>query len=137
MENINLLAVLLSAVTAMVIGSLWYGPIFGKEFIKASGMDKWSSEKQAAERSKMGLTYFIQFIGSLLMFYVLAHFIGGMGELTIGDGLKTAFWTWLGFAVPVQLGNSIWGGNMKLFWLGIGNYLVTLLAAGTIIGAMG
>jgi len=137
MENINLLAVLLSAVTAMVIGSLWYGPIFGKEFIKASGMSDWSPEKKAAAKKAMAATYTAQFVASLITFYVLAHFINGMGELSVKDGLTTAFWAWLGFAVPVQLGNSIWGGNMKLFWLGIGNHLVTLLAAAAIIGAMG
>ncbi|OGE86018.1 MAG: hypothetical protein A3J48_03225 [Candidatus Doudnabacteria bacterium RIFCSPHIGHO2_02_FULL_46_11] len=135
MNDVNLLAVLVAAVASMIIGSIWYGPLFGKQFIQAMGMDKWSPEKQAAEKKKMGMTYALQFVGSLVMFYVLAGFIGRMGDLTLNEGVITALWVWIGFAVPFKLAEEIWGGNMKLFWIGIGSHLVTLLAAGAIIGA--
>jgi hypothetical protein len=44
-------------------------------------------------------------------------------------------WTWLGFVVPIKLGDALWGGKMTMFWLGIGNMLLTLLAGAAIIGA--
>jgi hypothetical protein len=135
MVSINYLAVLVSAVASMVIGSIWYGPLFGKKFIQASGMDTWSPEKKEAEKKKMGLTYSIQFIASLVMFCSVAKFMGGLGQMTVGGGLMVAFWVWLGFVVPVKLGDAIWGGNMTMFWLGAGNMLLTLLATGAIIGA--
>lgn len=133
--DINLLAVFVSAIASMVIGSIWYGPLFGKKFKLAMGMDKMTPEQQAEMKKTMGMSYFLQFVASLVMFYVLAMFMGRLGQLTINSGVQVAFWTWLGFVVPVQLGNAIWGGKMTLFWISIGNMLATLLAAGVIIGA--
>ena len=48
--SINYLAVLVSAVSAMVLGFLWFGPLFGKEWSKAMG---WTEEQMAAGREKM------------------------------------------------------------------------------------
>lgn len=134
--DINFWAILLCAVASMVIGSVWYGPLFGKKFREACGMDKWTPERQQAEMKKMGLTYFIQLIASLVMFFVLAMFIGDLNKLDLMGGIEVALWSWIGFVVPTQLGSAIWGGNMTLFWLGAGNMLLTLVAAGAIIGAL-
>jgi hypothetical protein len=134
--EINYIALLLSAVASMIIGSIWYGPLFGKKFMKAMGMDTWSPEKQASMRASMMKAYAGQFIASLVMFFVFAWYIGLSGHTGVLGGLNNAFWVWIGFVVPIKLGDALWGGNMTLFWLAIGNMLLTLLAAGAIIGAM-
>lgn len=135
MGEVNIWAVLVSAVASMVIGGTWFGPLFGKQYMHAIGMDTWSAEKQAAEKKKMGMSYFGQFIASLVMFYILAWFIGGLDRLTLQGGMVIGFLVWLGFVVPTKFGDAIWGGKMSLFWLTTGNSLVTLLATGAIIGA--
>ena len=134
MAAVNYLAVLASAVASMIIGSVWYGPLFGKKFIHETGMDMWSPEKQAAMKKKMGVSYFAQFVASCVMLYVLAGLIVGFGQNTLSGGLLTGFVMWLGFVVPLKLGDAIWGGKMSLFWMNIGNMLLTLLVAGAIIG---
>ena len=131
----NYLAIILSAVASMIIGSIWYGPLFGKKFMQLMEMDKWSPERQAEEKKKMGKLYAMQLVASLLMFYVLSVFIAKEATMGVGAGINVALLTWIGFVVPTQLGNAIWGGKMELFWLGAGNMLLTLLAAGAIIGA--
>ena len=68
------------------------------------------------------------------MFFVLARFMGISSQMTLNGGLTTAVWVWIGFVVPVKLGDAIWGGKMSMFWLGSGNMLLTLLATGAIIG---
>lgn len=133
--QVNIFAVIASAVASMIIGSIWYGPLFGKMFMKEMGMDKWSAEKQAEMKKKMGMTYFAQFVASLVMFYVLAWFMGGLEQMTVSGGVCTALLVWIGFVVPVKLGDALWGGKMSLFWLSVGNMLLTLLATGIIIGA--
>lgn len=135
MWNVNLWAVLVSAVASMVIGSIWYGPLFGKKFMAACGMDKWTPEQKAAEMKKMWVSYVLQLVASLVMFYVLAGIIAGFGHLTVGGGMMTALIMWVGFVVPIKLGEALWGGNKTLFLLGTFNMLVTLLAAGAILGA--
>jgi hypothetical protein len=118
----------------MVVGSIWYGPLFGKKFQQLMGMDKWSPERQAQEKKNMGKLYALQLVASLVMFYTLAVFVDKTGSVGLNGGISIALWTWIGFVVPVQLGSAIWGGSMPLFYLAAGNMLVTLLAAGAIIG---
>jgi hypothetical protein len=134
MMTINLWAVLASAVASMIVGSIWYGPLFGKLFMKEKGMDQWSKEKQAEMKKNMGLSYLAQFIASLVMFYVLAGVVVGFGKTSLLGGMLTGFILWIGFVVPLALGEAIWGGKKTLFLLSIGNMFVTLLVAGGILG---
>jgi hypothetical protein len=133
---VNLWAVVACAVASMIVGSIWYGPLFGKTFIAATGMDQWPAEKKAAMKAKMAWSYVGQFIASLLMFYILATFIVWSSPvLNVRFGMGVSFFMWLGFIVPVKYADTLWGGKMSLFWLSIGNMLITMLVAGAIIGA--
>lgn len=131
---VNTWSVFASAVVSMGIGSVWYGPLFGKMFMKEKGMDQWSVEKQAQMKKSMWLSYVLQFVASFVMFYVLAGLIVGFDKATVSGGMLTGGIVWLGFVVPLALGEALWGGKMSLFWLNISHMLVTLLAAGAIIG---
>jgi hypothetical protein len=135
MMQVNIWAVLVAAVASMIVGSLWYGPLFGKAFMSATGMDKLSPEAKEAMKKSMTLTYLWQFIASAVMFYVLAWLISNLHQGTVSGSLQAAFWAWLGFIVPLKFGDSLWGGKMVLFWIGIGNSLLTLLIGAAIIGA--
>jgi hypothetical protein len=132
--NINFLAVLAAAVASMVIGSVWYGPLFGKTFTDAMGMDKLSHEEREKMKQSMVWMYAGQFIASLVMFYVFAHLYLALGTLTIHGALMTAFWLWIGFVVPLKFGEALWGGKWTLFWIGIGGNAITLIATALIIG---
>ncbi|TSC84962.1 MAG: hypothetical protein G01um101413_346 [Parcubacteria group bacterium Gr01-1014_13] len=133
--NINYLAVLAAAVASMVIGSIWYGPLFGKKFMAVSGMDKLTPEQQAGMKKTMWMSYVGQFLASLLMFYVLAGIIVGFEQFGWDKGAMAGLIMWLGFVLPIKIGDVAWGGNKTMFWLTSMNMLVTLLAAGAIIGA--
>ena len=102
--------------------------------MSAMGFDKLSPEQQDAMKKNMGKTYFTQFLASLIMFFVLARFIYDGTTANAGEGVAVALWVWIGFAVPLKLGDAIWGGKMTLFWLGAGNMLLTLVVAGAILG---
>ena len=103
--------------------------------MKAMSMDKWTPKQRKDMNKNMVVAYVLQFVASLVMFYVLAGWIIGFNHMTVMGGVETAFIAWIGFVVPLALGNAIWGGKMKIFWLNIGNMLVTLVVAGMIIGA--
>ncbi len=134
MMSVNYWAVLVSAIVSMVIGSIWYGPLFGKLFMREMGMDKWSKEKQNEMKKGMALSYLGQFVASLVMFYFVAVLMIGIGNMTLRASLLMGALVWVGFVVPIKLGDAIWGGKKVLFLLGIGNMLITLLAACAIIG---
>lgn len=135
MPYVNIWAVLAAAVASMVIGSIWYGPLFGKIYIRAMGWDKRSPEEQKAMMKGAGLKYLWQFIASIVTFFVLAWLISALHMTSVEGGIQSAFWVWLGFILPLKLGDSLWGGKKALFWLGASNSLVTMLIGGIIIGA--
>ena len=133
---VNLWAVVACAVASMVIGSIWYGPLFGKMYMSAMGMDQWTQEKKTAMKNKMMWSYLGQFVASLVMFYVLGTFIvWSAPQLNVAFAMWISFFMWLGFVLPVKFADTLWGGKMSLFWLSSGNMLITFLVAGAIIGA--
>ncbi len=135
MAPVNFLAILVAAISSMVVGSIWYGPLFGKQFMHAMGMDTWTPEKKEAMKKKMMWSYVGQFIGSFVMFFFLAGLIVGFGQTSVGGGLWVAFTVWLGFVMPLVLGELLWGGTKTMFWLKAGNMFCTLMVAGAILGA--
>ena len=82
----------------------------------------------------------VMFILGLLLNYVLAHVavfaFAYLGTSGISGGLSTGFWMWLGFAVPFTAGHFLWENkSWKLWAFNALYYLITLLAAGAILGA--
>lgn len=128
-------AVLGAAIASMVIGFLWYGPLFGKQWMVLSGITK---EKMNAPQRNMNALYALQFAGSLVMAFVLAHSLVLASEyLDIAGavaGVQVGFWSWLGFIAPVTLGSVLWDGKpWKLWFLNNAYYVVSLLVMGVIL----
>lgn len=133
---LNFWAIVVAGFVNMAIGFFWYGPIFGKMWVKEMG---WTDEAMAAAKAKgMAKQYVLMMLGSLIMAFVLAHnVVFGSEYLQMGGisaGLQAGFWNWLGFIVPVTLSSVLWEGkSWKLWFLNIGYYLVALLAMGSIL----
>lgn len=130
--NINFLAVLVAAIVNMIVGSLWYGPLFGKVWTRLA---KFSEEDMKAAKEKgMGKTYAIMFLGTLVSAYVLAHFVGYLGITTMSGALQLAFWVWLGFIAAIQLSSVLFEGKpVKLYFINIFYYLVVLSISAKIL----
>lgn len=141
MPDINYLAVLVAGLVNMVVGFLWFGPLFGKIFMEGMGWNPTDMDAAKARMAKMNMTWtYIQaFIGALVMAYILSHFTWGMNEAfdrtaDVMSGLSTGFWIWLGFVVPVLWGKILW--EMKAFKyvaVDLSYYLVVLLINGVIL----
>jgi hypothetical protein len=135
MVPINYLAVLIAAVAAMALGALWYGPLFGKKWMALEGIDPNMTPEMKKGVWKL---YALNFVGTLVMSFVLAHsvvFGGAYLDLTgASAGLQAGFWNWLGFIATVSLGSVLWQRKpWKLYFLNIAYYLVALLVMGTIL----
>lgn len=136
MVPINYLAVLGAAVFALVLGGLWYGPVFGAKWKAMMGFTDESMRSMALSPLQAmagGL------VTALVMAYVLAHgLVFGNAYLEtsgVSGGLQGAFWYWLGFAMPITAGVFLWEGKpLKLWILNAGYYLVSLLGMGAILG---
>jgi hypothetical protein len=135
---VNYVAVLLCAIASMAIGFIWYGPLFGKEWSKLVGMTK---DKMLAANKNMTQTYSIMFASSLLMAYVLAHFIwyAAPGSFTVWIAVKTALWSWIGMVATTSLSKYLFSPDrkpVKLLVIETGYHLVTLVVMGLIFGIL-
>lgn len=134
---INYWAVLLAALSSMVVGTIWYGPLLGKQWMKLSGVEKVPENKRMAMGPYLGSL----FIMALLMAYVIAHvaFVANsfFNNSFLQDTLSTAFWLWLGIAftrtVSIDFSES---RPHTLILINVGNQLVTMLIMGLIIGLL-
>lgn len=102
---VNYISVIAGAVAAFLVGWLWYGPVFGKQWMAMMGYTK---ESIASMKMKPMTAMALGFVSSLVMAYVVAVFAG----LWVYDGFygafKFAFWVWLGFIATVSLGPVLW-----------------------------
>lgn len=137
---INYGAILVATFAGFVFGGVWYGPLFGKKWAGLMGMD--FSKKPPAGVMKKALM--LQAVGLFLTAYVLAHSIqvwmpsvwgheSGTGPFYI-YGFFGAFFTWLGFYVPMQLGKISWEMRPnKLFLINASHDFVNLLIMSMIL----
>jgi hypothetical protein len=124
--SINYLAVLVAAAANMAVGSLWYGPIFGKLWMRLEGFTRESMKSMSLTASQAMVGGVVT---ALLMAYVLAHFVELLGIVDMGGVWQLAFWIWLGLAVPASAEVWLWGGkSYKLFLLNAARWFATLLA---------
>jgi ABC-type transporter Mla maintaining outer membrane lipid asymmetry permease subunit MlaE len=134
--TINYWAVLVAAAANIVVGTLWYGPLFGKAWKRMMGFTD-----EAMRQMKMTVkgAYLGGIVTALLIAYVLAHdaFVWGSffgAEATFGFALSLAFWVWLGYVVTTQAGSVLWEGRpWKLFFLNAAQSLVSLIVMASIL----
>ena len=120
MPQPNLLAVLLAALAALVLGWLWYSPLlFGRPWKRLAGI---TDAKGAV------LAYFLNFLSLLLMSYVLGSILKALGAGTVLAGLRVGFWLWAGFAATITLGSLLWERRpLALYLLNNAYYLLSML----------
>ncbi|HRH55712.1 MAG TPA: DUF1761 domain-containing protein [Candidatus Paceibacterota bacterium] len=136
---INYWAVLVAAVAAVVLGAMWYGPLFGKQWMRLAGIQMPGEMTKSMEQA-MIRSYVIQLISVLIMAFVLAHVLYFASAITDLEGviaaITSAIWVWLGFVVPVTLGPVLWETRPWKYWfITSGYYLVALCVMSAILTA--
>ncbi len=80
--------------------------------------------------------YLFAFLTSLVLVYILAHFVQYTKAKGVADGMQTAFWLWLGFVATTQLATVIFEQRkLGLYLLNVGYQLVAGLIAGAILAS--
>lgn len=131
----NFLAVLIAGLIPMLIGSMWYGPVFGKKWLEMVG----KTEEEIKENFNPIKAYVFSFVMSLIMAYVLAHMLEAWNAAYAATGLwrgmQGAFWAWLGFALTIGYQHVAWNNQkLGLYFLNMTYNLVCLLAMGALLG---
>jgi len=134
--DVNWLAVLIGALAGFVVGSIWYGPVFGKKWMAASGL-----AEEDLKNANMGKIYGATFVLSLVISWTMAHtfasYLFGGAELGAAEKILTGFGVALGFVVPAIWINYLFGQKPRaLFWIDGGYWLVFFTAVGAVHAVM-
>lgn len=123
----------------MIVGSIWYGPLFGKLWMEGMGFDPNNQDFKAKMKKSAGPAYGQMFVLALLEAFVLAHIIWAFRTALppmsdLASGLQGGLWCWLGFILPIKYGDKLWGGKkFKYVAIDLAYYLVVALIMGSVI----
>jgi hypothetical protein len=128
MAGVSWLAVLVAAFLTFVLGGLWYGPLFGKPWMRASGVTE-----ERARQGNMPLIFGLSFVLQLLAAFSLDMFIGegGTGFGVFAGAMTGIFFVATAFGVVYlfeQRPLGHWAVNA-------GYHVVSFTMMGAILGA--
>ncbi len=132
---INWWAILVAAVSGFALGAIWYGPLFGKAWMRAVGLTE-----EEIKSSNPAKAYGITLVLSILFAYVMAHSFShyeawAEEPLTWLLGVQGAFWIWLGYVFTVRVSTGLFSMHKwSLIFIDSGYRLFQFLIAGAIIG---
>jgi uncharacterized protein DUF1761 len=134
-HNINLLAVLVCAVSSFIIGGLWYSLIFNKMWLKAMG-----KTKEDFKDAKPGLPMLLSFVASIIMAFILAHILNlsfSVGHALTPDmqmAIETAGGCWVAFTLmPTFVTRNFEATSYNLFLIGTAYRLVDFVVMAIIL----
>lgn len=137
--HLNGFALAVAIVAMVAVGFVWYGPVFGKAWMREMGLNE--AVQPAPSIMLRGLI--LMLVGALLNAYAIACVMevwrpsawrlpndrSNMFYATVG-----ALIPWLGFAVPMLLSGIAWEQrSWKLFGINAGYQLAALLTAAMIL----
>jgi len=130
-NHINILAVLACGVASLVIGSIWYGPLFGKAW---AGYTGWTEEKvKTIPASRMARTYVLQFIAAAitaLALDLLAWSVGSGGSV---NGVVLGLLAGVGFSAMAFATTHLFEHKPIGLWLIVSGYQVVYTVVAAII----
>jgi hypothetical protein len=128
--QINYLAVLVCGVLSMIVGALWYGPVFGKLWMKQYGY----TEEDLAKDFNPGKTYGLAVLGHIIMALVLTYLISLTNAQTISEGFRIAFSCWFGFIAATMFVNKLFSRkSYTLFFIDSAYQLVNMILFGMLL----
>ncbi len=137
--DINWLAIIAASILPLVTGFLWYGPLFGKAWMKESGMTE-----EKAKTMNPAKTYGLAVVFAFLIAFMLWAFVmtgGGPGEphgtkqfLTFKHGAFHGTILALFVALPLLATNALFEmKSFKYVAINVGYWIVTMALMGGII----
>ena len=126
--NINWLSVLLAAISAFLIGGIWYGPLFGKLWMTEFGYTEEDLKKRNVAKT-FGLSLLLAFLAA----FILDMFIDSEADLAFG--MAAGFFAGFGW-VATMLGilYLFEMRSLRAFLVNAGYCIVALTLMGAILG---
>jgi hypothetical protein len=92
-------------VAAAVVSSVWYSPLlFGKQWMALRSVNSTGATDTAMQPWKI----LVDLVREVVVVYVMARLVNGLGIADWKGALRLGFWVWLGFPVQMLVGASLW-----------------------------
>jgi hypothetical protein len=125
----QVLHVLVTALAGFVIGGLWYGPLFSKAWMKASGVA--TGNMSTAQSVQL---FASAYVVNVIIAFGLAFLMGR--EHSLHGGMHVGFFVSLMFmATAIGMTYLFERRPLKLFLINAGYQLVNCVVMGAILGA--
>ena len=129
-SSISYIAIPLAAIAGMIAGAAWYG-VFAKQWMKAAGFGKDDIEQKAS-------IYVVAVIAQFLLACMFTALFSHFGDVSIRDGILSAFFLWLGFCLaPMAVNHRFQDKGWDLTVIDGGYWLVVFVLQGAIISWLG
>lgn len=131
LSNLNYLAIVVSSMIYFGLGSVWFGPLFGKQWLRLVGLTLTEEDKKNAIfmfTKTFLLDFFITFSTALILLLTKSE--------TTADALKVSAIIGLGFVIAPFLGNYMYAKRSMRLFLVEGFYHVICIAVVSIILTM-
>jgi mannitol-specific phosphotransferase system IIBC component len=127
--RVNWIAVVLGGVFSMILGFLWYGPLFGKLWLRTIG-------KTADELKSSAGMYILAFVAALVTAYVLAVLVSALGVTTWWRGAVLGAVVSVGIGAASALVNGLFLRNTVSSWALFALYQLVLYTVEGIVFAV-
>ena len=126
--GINYLAVIVAALSGFTVGAIWYGPLFGKQWMLVSGVQ--NNQPRMNVPGMYGLTFVLSLVAAVVLELVI-HKMHARGVIA---GVRIGFMLWLGFMLTVRVTEALFNRtDMRLVMIDTGYRLVWTVVMGIIL----
>jgi hypothetical protein len=139
MLSTNVPALLAAGAAAFILGFLWHGPLFGKQWIALMGIPQ--SEVDAMKAKGMGAMapqMLCAFLQQVVVAFVLGSLLANLSVADMAGAAMLAALVWLGFIATTLLNGVLWEKRtMNLYLFNIVYHLVSLILIAMVLTLMG
>jgi len=112
--DVNFLAVFVASIVGYAFNMIWYGPLFGKTWLKFS---KWDPEELKKVPPKlMQIKFAIGYLQQIVLSYFLAVFLTAFKAETFAHILGFSFLLWLAFVAVIAFNSVLWENHSVPFY---------------------
>jgi hypothetical protein len=109
--ELNWMLIGITTLGAWIGGALWFGPIFGKVWMKIHHGDTLPTQEEMKEHEKgMWKLLVAEFCTSFAIITALATLISLLQNV---PALQVSLFVWLGFILPKTISDTIWGKDTR------------------------
>ncbi len=128
METVNWLAIIVATLSTFILGAFWYGPIFGKRWMRECGLSD-----EDIKGGNMAKIFGVAFVLEFIMAVNLAFFLNG---LSIQEGLLYGFATGFGWvAMAIGVNYLFSRRSLALWFIDSFYFVISFVIMGVILTA--